>query len=428
MKHRFAITSTLITLALLTMTCSSWIGNGEAMVRLGFSHAGARDVLARPLTPAQSIVITVAGPDMSTIEETVGPTVTQVDLSVPAGPSRTVTVSMNMPPADPGAVLVFRGSATLDLEAGSSQTVSIHVVPAETKILVPDMLNNRIVQIDDMTGAGWITRVQADFPLMYFYPTDMDLDALGRIYIATSYSSSSAVYRINDLDPASTPTTVASSIYNIPCLAVDPFRDWVYYIDTSASGTLKRVKTDGTGDTTLVTTGIDLTNTLGIDVDAEGCLYFYGSISSVRTIIRYDPASASPIMATIATTAVGITSSYILSDVMVKDDYVYLCAYYNDGMTVCQSKVISLSKATLTHVDDYGFGPFTDETPGPAEIPGAHRFLAIRNKKFHVTDEWRQSFNPQDRIVEFNDFSDPSLDLFGSTGSGVGQFVLTYSC
>jgi len=428
MKVRIPALAFLTLAIILSASCSAYLGGDLALVNLGFSFGGSRDATARPLSPPQSITVTVEGPGMGTLVKTVGPTVTEVQLSVPAGAARTVTVTMDMPPADPGAVLSFRGSSTVDLAAGSSTSVTVRVVPAETKLLIPDVLNYRIVQINDMTGAGWTTRAQSDFPaLMTFMPTDIDLDSLGRIYFTNNASAYGSIHRIDDMTALNADLVpIASNGPGIPCLAVDPLRDWVYYV-TGPTGTLRRVRTDGTGDELLPTGTMVLTGTRGIDVDADGVLYFNASYMTQERIVRYDPADGGA-FTSINAASIGAETPVVFTfqDVLAKDDYVYISATYKYAGT-SQSKVIRLNRNDLTLVGEYGFGPFTSGIPGLAEIPGARRFLAIRNRKFYLTDEWFGASGNSDDIVSFDDFFDSTVARYGSTGSGTNQFNLTSS-
>ena len=48
-------------------------------------------------------------------------------------------------------------NVTVDLVAGEDQDVPVAMSLSETKLLIPDGSNNRLVQIDDLNGSGWTT-------------------------------------------------------------------------------------------------------------------------------------------------------------------------------------------------------------------------------------------------------------------------------
>ena len=125
-------------------------GNGKAKVSIGVK--GLPPNLA-------SVVLVVTAPRMAPITTTASINAGSITVSVPAGPARTFTLLLN------SASATLQGSATVDLQAG--QTTSIKLTPTlgATQIIIPDNLNNRIVQISDMNGSGWVAKIGDDFGL-----------------------------------------------------------------------------------------------------------------------------------------------------------------------------------------------------------------------------------------------------------------------
>ena len=143
-------------------------GNGKAKVSIGVK--GLPPNLA-------SVVLVVTAPGMAPITTTASINAGSITVSVPAGPARTFTLLLN------SASATLQGSATVDLQAG--QTTSINLTPTlgATQIVIPDNLNNRIVQISDMNGSGWVAKIGDDFGLagQLLQPYAVDFDSTGRI-------------------------------------------------------------------------------------------------------------------------------------------------------------------------------------------------------------------------------------------------------
>jgi streptogramin lyase len=82
-------------------------------------------------------------------------------------------------------------------------------IPPKRHIYVADRLNHRIVRFDDMSGAGWITLgTQGDGIKEFNEPIGIHVDHHGRIYVADK--DNNRVVRIDDMSGAGW-TTVASN-------------------------------------------------------------------------------------------------------------------------------------------------------------------------------------------------------------------------
>jgi DNA-binding beta-propeller fold protein YncE len=71
-------------------------------------------------------------------------------------------------------------------------------IDGQGRIYIADMMNDRIVRVDDMTGGGWVTfGTQGGAPGQIHWPWGVDLDASGRIYIADS--ANGRIVRVDDM-------------------------------------------------------------------------------------------------------------------------------------------------------------------------------------------------------------------------------------
>ena len=256
------------------------------------------------------------------------------------------------------------------------------MVVGETKIVIPDAMNARIVQVDDMSGTGWLTRTGGNIAFAgTFNPYDIDFDPAGRIYIANNNSSTGGdvVIRIDNM-AATSYTFIADSQGNlsgIRALAVDRIRGYVYFSSSAGANRLFRCNLDGSSPTALLMstiTGID-----GMDVDESGILYIAGdsgTVSYAPTLFRYDPV------------AQNVTASYgpgVLQtdwDVIVKSSNLYV-----SNLNSADGYRILLFNKDLNLINNFGNSVAVPASPVPNEFYGPKRFVAILNKKIYVTDE-----------------------------------------
>ena len=253
---------------------------------------GAKDV---PVNMVE-IALIVTGPDMMPIQMVFPPSMPQIDLDVPAGPARTFTLFLTTP----SAVLV--GEATVDLAAGETREIILTPKLGGTDIVIPDLINNRIVQMSDMEGRGWIAKNYTDFgvPVNEFQPLDIDFDDQGRIYVANYVMSTSVlgrVFRIDDIlhaTPAGYKNIDGGLVANT--LTVDRVNGFVYYT-TGSSPLLRKninsptVTTDSPDSFNLFAEpSIVQFNTTGIAVDRSGCLHIANNMTS--EVLKYDPTRA----------------------------------------------------------------------------------------------------------------------------------------
>jgi hypothetical protein len=356
----------------------------------------AKDVPANIAT----IALIVTGPGMLPIQATYPPTVESIDLDVLAGLERTFTLLLTTPSA------TLKAEETVDLKAGEMREILFTPKLGGTDIVIPDAQNSRIVQISDMTGAGWIEKGWADLAptsgSSAFEPWDVDFDDQGRIYIANMGGDSpvGGVIRIDDITHVSeTGYLNVESATGMNCLAIDRMNGYVYY--TQGYGYLYRKNINSpTIETDLAEEfyfNDDMPNfgTTGIAVDGQGYVYITNNMTS--SVVKYDPAL--PAGSRI------IKSGSVGSpwDVTVKD-----------GMVLVSD--LGTNSIAIFDLDLNPIGTYT----GPIADPfvGTRRFIgALGMPDIYVTDE-----AGTDRLIYMKDILGTGWTTYGSTGNGTGEF------
>jgi hypothetical protein len=359
-----------------------------------------------------SVALIVTGPGMITQAYSYTPPLPEsISVSVPAGTARTFTLLVN------NVSVSFQDQVTTDLQPGESRDITFTPALVATQIVVPDRLNNRIVQVSDMAGAGWTAKATLDFMSTpeVLRPYDVDFDSLGRIYIANNDPSSTTplggVLRIKDIN--STPgfeivdTTGASGI---PDLAVDRANGYVYYT-WSFGSTLYRKSVDNIAATAQTfnlmaesAIGSSFAQT-GIAVDAGGFVYIViPTGAGAGKVVKYDPTLAEG-------SRVVAQTSYVFNSpwgVMARGGFIYV----SDPLG---RKVVRFD-GNLSFVDEFG-GPGGDPFVGPK------RFVAVLSNKITLIDEYAATGANTDRLTAFDDMTGAGWQTFGATGTGGSQFL-----
>lgn len=374
-----------------------------AIVDLGSTVTVA---LNHSLSDVGSFGITVSGEDMDPVSDSGDASTTQFVVEVPDGTERTFEVTANISSSSTSAALAFTGSSVTDLTAGQPASVSVTVDQlSKTKIVIPDPENSRyrLVQIDDMSGAGW-TKLQGTdlgWGSNYdFQPFDVDFDNEGRIYIANNITSGGhgRIIRINDISGAGVYeyTNVNSQIR---CLAVDRVNEILYYSDGS---TLWKCSLDGTGNTTLDVTGIS--SIRGLAVDGNGKLFISRAGTSVDLIFRYNPSTES-IEKSYGSADTNMATAW---DVLANGGSIFVANYQGSS-----GYLIMEFDSELNYVDSFGDQAGDPENPTQDEFLGPHRFVAIVNRKITVIDEFDDmDVNDVERLVSIDNLSGSGWDTF----------------
>jgi hypothetical protein len=329
-------------------------------------------------------------------------------IQVGSGEARDIEVLVETPS------VTFRGSFTnQNLPGNGTASFNADVTLYETKIVIPDYSNNRIVQIDDETGATWIERnagtlnLNGATGLTSFGPHDVDFDNRGRLYIANFYGGSgmghNCVLRMDDIYGEDLMNFSEASYDNgVTAIAVDRNNNYVYYSTNSTTLTEKlyRSSYDNNDITSLSVQGgtYEIGTIRGMAVDDSGMLFLAGADSSGNPrIFRYNPSNQT----------VENQSTITLNtpwDTVVKSTGIYCANYVEGGGSIIQID------SDLNYINDLTEDPGTSTT-----FNGPHRFLAILNRKFYIIDETEWSSLDTERLVIFDDFAtswtffDPSM-------------------
>jgi len=360
--------------------------------------------MKQPVGTVTSIALVISGPNMPSIARTLATTDTEVSLEVPAGPDRTFTVLVNT------ADMTFKGETTIDLVAGESTTVSVRPVLAVTKLVFPDALGGKVIQIDDISGSGWATLSAGSISFPGFQPYDVDFDNRGRIYISNYgfTTGQDVVLRVDSIGATSYETIVDSGTFSpIVAIAIDRELGYLYY---ATDTTLKRCNLDGSAVTTLTTTGIGIIR--GMALGRAGILYIAGANGAGgQRVFKYNLAT----QAVVAEYSANLNNPW---DVLYKPPYVYVANYYgSDGY-----KIIRLDENMLNPVG-YGINAPTLPNTDPGNFYGPARFVAILNKKITLIDDTDLNH----KLVSMDDILGTNWQTFPTTGNGSAFFTF-YSC
>jgi hypothetical protein len=316
-----------------------------------------RALIANPV----SLALVVGGPGMNPMFASYSPIPASISIDVPSGLARTFTVLLN------GQSATLQGQATADLQPGETKDITVTPTIAGTQIVIPDNGNSSVVQIADMSGT-LSTALTASFP------TEVDFDDQGKMYVATS----SGISQMDDITGTnSVPLTLTAT--GIQSIAIDRARGMLYYVgyDTNFAYDLWSMQVSPKpGAETPVIVGIAYSR--GIAVDSDGFVYVATSSPSV---LKIDPRAQKVVL----TYSGSLVNPW---DVLVNGNYVYVSDYG-------AKQIIRLSK-NLDFVDSIS-GHGSDSFLGP------ERFVAVLNKPITVIDE--ANFAQGNRLVSFGDMT-----------------------
>lgn len=339
-----------------------------------------------------SMTLNVTGSGMDAIKQTyTGTLPSKITLDVPAGNSRQFEILAYTPSA------TLRGAATRDLAGGTVVNITLNMGLYETKIVIPDYYNNRIVQIDNISGSGWIEKNVS-------YPYDIDFDSSGRIFIAHN----NEILRMDDIND--TFEILYNEDFSYTSIAIDKNKDIMYYSPTSSlfKNNLNGTDQEELGINTNANTSYQIMDIRGMDVDQNGKLYIAGaSNTEADTIFRYNPDNES-------VETINNNPAYLYNpwDIIVKGDYVYVANYDSDG---------SNNKITRFNLDLSNPIVLNKKPDASDQFYGPWRFVAILNKKIFIADDGHDSPNI-DRIIAFDDINGTNWTTYGSSGDGDYQF------
>ncbi|HPV41664.1 MAG TPA: hypothetical protein PKX40_10830 [Spirochaetota bacterium] len=353
-----------------------------------------------------SVKVRVTGPDIGLIEKDFNPYGT-ISLTVPSGSLRQFEVIAYVAPGDLSAASSFRGTAVANLPAGETVTVPVPMGLYETKIVVPDSGNNRLVILDTMSSwRAQLTTLTADGQdsISLTGPRDVDFDSRGRIYIAYEF----AIVRCDNIAGEN-----YRFIYNVSspvAVAVDRANNIVYL----ATGTaLYRTTLDGTALPALSAAGIN--NISGMDVAADGTLIITGfNISYFNAVFRYDP-EANGGSGAIVNELIYQDSDILLTsvtDVQVKPSGIYVLQPQDAG----DNRILRLAvnpDSTL-RVAAHGTDPLF------GTLSNAGHFTSINNSGFFILEKPYSPVNS--RLIYIRDISGFGWSEITGSGSDLFNF------
>jgi hypothetical protein len=249
-----------------------------------------------------SLKLEISGYDMDTISENIEVDAEDITLEVPSGEDRTFELTVINPSA------TFVGATTEDLVAGEAKDITLPLEIETTKIVVPDADyhngSGRLVQIDDLNGAGWIERDWEDygFPeITDFIPYDVDFDNSGNIYIANYSPDYGGILKLGHINDT-TPQLIIND-GRVIALAVDRQNGRIYYLYNTSGDSyeLRRCSLDGGNPFSYsdLSLGETFSFSKGVAVDSEGFVYIVcepGLGDSLPTVYKINPSGTGSIV------------------------------------------------------------------------------------------------------------------------------------
>jgi hypothetical protein len=332
-----------------------------------------------------SIEITVSGAGINTTTRTYTKWPDRLSVTVEPGKERTIGVRINISPASDSAVLAFGGEGTIKyISAGQQAKVVIQLSPVETKIVVPDALNQTVAQFNSLPFKPQTFKT---FTSGTMQPYDIAFDSAGKIWIADHFSETSNIRIIDIVD--SKPTTQNTINMNLGSQSTAIAADYkTKYMYCAANANISRIVFDLSLPVEGPKSIPNVSNITGMDVDENGLLYLVATYTGKqpapgKNIIRYNFNTGDFFIEPLPASAL---------DVVIRGDYLYI---------TCSTdyKIQRYNKNTLTL--SFENGTFADPPTNPGEFNGPKRFLTVDEDRFYIIDE----AGTNDRIVSFTDIT-----------------------
>lgn len=399
--------------------CSAGTEIDTALVSIDTGLGRVNRNISRSAAPMNilSIQLSVTGEYMNDMFHEIPLDTGAIVLEVDAGKSRRFDIMAYISPGDPGIVKSCRGSAIMDLKPGREVDLAIEMRIYETKIVIPDYGNSRIVQIDGFAGSdedidsSWVSLNNEDLGYDTFAPRDIDFDHLGRIYIAADHNGVESIIRIDNIyDTGPYESFPDPGTTDIWTLSIDREGGFVYYADNSR---VYRCGLDGSGNAVFLSSAvneeIDFGDAIcGIAVDSAAGRFYVACqdyVISQNEIIFYVYD-----IDTLALLSSFSEYSGSSGDVTVAPSGIYGAVYDPDGdNTIIQFEYDSDS-GVLSSTGFY-----------VSSIYGFVKFLPPVNRGICFFDETAQG-EYEDRVVYMDDIDGVGRRDYGETGTGVGQF------
>lgn len=399
MKKWLVITAAVFAALLFLGACTLQTGStGEA----SFPALNIRNIPSG-LT---SFSLTVTGEGMDPIEVNSLPDGGSVILEVPSGTERMFSIEIGTPS------VTLSGEQTADLEAGRAEEIIIDLTLSDMKLVIPDMLNHRIVQIDDMNGNGWTERAFPFDGIQEFLPSDVDFDNKGRIYVSNygwSESILEGIVRLDHIgDTNAVPIVTGTSINTI---SIDRENNYIYYSDGYSLA--RKELTDPAGPEQLfnLQAEAELVEFMTTGIDAAGNGVVYLANQGVEQVVAYDTTKAEGSRVT----AVYLPLQAGISDVLVRNGELYTTGSYTiEGEVPLERYVAGNTSSSM----QYGFFSLSPDT-SPGAFYGPQRFVESMDGRFYIIDDDGNN----KKLVSLADYTGAAWDTYGTSGTGTGEFL-----
>ncbi len=404
--------------SLVTQTIAA--GSGALTVTMANEYTNVAiqmnfPMIASTSTPAANMIGTYTMSVMSGTSTVFGPATfaSGTAIQIPSGSNKDFIVTANT------TSVTFRGSSTgQTLTANSTTTMPVSLSLYETKIVIPDNQNYRVVQLNDMTGLGWKTVTSTIVGWVTgtdLLPYDVDYDSLGRIYIANNFGSTGkgVVIRMNNINGGNI-LLIADNGSGYASIAVDRTNNILY--KATSGGTLSRCSLDGTGNVTL--TGGPIFNAInGLAVDDTGMLYISYMVSTTKYVGKFTPATSTiALSGTAYTIATGTPWG-----IRFQSPNIYVA-----NLAGSVNNNIIQFDTSLTRLSGFGTNVSTGTSTG--QFYGPRKFVAIRAKELIIVDDDETFGVNADKLVSIDDILGTNWTTYGSSGNATGSFAFYNQC
>ncbi|HAE23319.1 MAG TPA: hypothetical protein DCG47_13515, partial [Spirochaetaceae bacterium] len=316
----------------------------------------------------------------------------------------------------PSLVKAYGASSTLDLSAGKTLNVAMRLEVAETKILLPDAVNDAyLLIVDSVLNPGT--------PLSNYYSfwpdADFEFDRYGRLLI----SSESPIRILNNIESEN--ETTIDHPFQVTSMAIDYFSNRMYFLSSSQiyvsdfkSGTAL------SANVVLKPAGASI-EFQGLAVDGNGNIYVSSVIDNISGLLKFSITTPENYRFT-SKQELGI-ANLTIKDLAVKDDQLYILASENgwSGSTVHHGKLIEVRLDDLSVSRVLGASSGTYPENPTTQFYGPQRFLAIAPRKLIIADEGLLVDNVDiDRVIQV-DIPSWTIEMIGLEGQV--NFFKTYS-
>ena len=373
-----------------------------------FSEATPELALVGAPENIESITLTISGPGIKEITKTFPPTVNRLTTRIPAGRDRFIEIQLKTP----SATLI--GSAKLDLKPMSQETIRLDMSLYRTRLIMPDFQNRRVIQLDNMNGAGGklLKGPKIGMTVANFRPYDIDYDNRGRIYIANLGSSTPyrRVLRVNNINGSGLHAYPTGPAPGIVCLTIDRENGILYM---SNGSTLRRMPLDGsTSQGMTITAGVAAIGTIrGMSVDSKlGLLFIAGADNGLPTdmIFRYNISSQT----VVDTVSANMDKPW---DILIKGKYIFVTN--RDG---APGKRLIRALKNFTSFTSAGYDASGGMDTSPGAMYGLRRFVAPLNDRITMIDD--DPTADFDKLVMIDNIQGGHWKTFPANGTGQAKF------